>query len=61
MFKLLDKDGNGTIDKSELRTLFADNAIDSINGKSLDEIFETCDKDKNGIIDFEEFKFAILM
>ena len=36
MFKLLDKDGNGVIDKNELITLFNDNAIDNINGKSLE-------------------------
>lgn len=36
MFKLLDKDGNGVIDKKELQHLFSDNAIDSINGKSLE-------------------------
>ena len=52
MFKLLDKDGNGKIERSELQNLFTDNAIDSINGKSLDEIFEACDKDKSGDIDF---------
>ena len=61
MFKLLDKDGNGSIDKKELQTLFTDNAIDSIHGKSLDEIFTACDKDKSGTIDFQEFKQAILM
>ena len=61
MFKLLDKDGNGEIDRSELKNLFNDNAIDNINGKSIDEIFEACDKDKSGAIDFEEFKSAILM
>lgn len=53
MFKLLDKDGNGLIEKSELRTMFNDNAIDNINGKSLEEIFLLCDKDKSGTIDFE--------
>lgn len=52
MFKLLDKDGNGLIERSELQTLFTDNVIDEINGKSLDEIFEACDKDKSGSIDF---------
>lgn len=61
MFKLLDKDGNGTIERNELQTLFSDNAINEINGKSLDEIFEACDKDKSGSIDFDEFKQAILM
>lgn len=52
MFKLLDKDGNGSIDRNELKTLFTDNAIDSIHGKSIDQIFDACDKDKSGTIDF---------
>jgi len=53
MFKLMDKDGNGLIDKNELKVLLNDNSIDNINSKSLDEIFELCDKDKNGLIDSE--------
>jgi len=60
MFRLLDKDGNGEIDRQELRTLFSDNNVDQINGKSIEEIIMTCDKDKSGTIDFEEFKLALL-
>jgi len=60
LFKLLDRDGNGVVDKNELKILFNDNSIDTINCKSLDEIFLLCDKDKNGTIDFEEFRAAIL-
>jgi len=41
--------------------VFNNNAIDSINGKCLEEIFSLWDKDKSGGIDFEEFKLAILL
>jgi len=36
MFKLLDKDGNGEIDKKELMGLFSDHNMTEINGKSID-------------------------
>lgn len=56
----MDKDGNGEIDKNELRALFADSNVDQVNGKSVDEIIKSCDKDNSGTIDFEEFKLAIM-
>lgn len=59
LFKLLDKDGNGQIDKEELKSLFIDSNVDQINGKSVDEIIKQCDKDNSGTIDFEQFKQAI--
>lgn len=52
LFKLLDKDGNGSIDREELKALFADQNVEQLNGKSIDEIIKACDKDHNGIIDF---------
>ena len=52
LFKLLDKDGNGQIDKEELKTLFSDSNVEQINGKSVDEIIKECDKDNSGTIDF---------
>jgi len=30
------------------------------NGKSIDEIIQSCDKDGNGIIDYNEFKASLL-
>lgn len=60
LFKLLDKDGNGSIDRSELKTLFDEQSMEHINGKSIDEIMKQCDKDNSGTIDFEEFKLAIM-
>ncbi len=32
-----------------------------MNGKSLDEVILSCDKDGNGIIDYNEFKAAMLL
>jgi len=31
-----------------------------LNGKSVDEIIKSCDKDGNGVIDYNEFKASIL-
>ena len=31
-----------------------------LNGKSVDEIIQACDKDGNGVIDYEEFKASLL-
>ncbi|XP_031472714.1 calcium-dependent protein kinase 29 [Nymphaea colorata] len=59
LFKLLDKDGNGEIDREELRSLFSDSNVEQINGKSIEDIIKQCDKDKSGTISFEEFKQAI--
>ncbi len=31
-----------------------------MNGKSIDELIKSCDKDGNGIIDYNEFKAAMI-
>lgn len=31
-----------------------------LNGKNVDDILEECDKDGNGVIDFEEFKACLM-
>eukprot|EP00197_Chlamydomonas_leiostraca_P003884 CAMPEP_0202867274 /NCGR_PEP_ID=MMETSP1391-20130828/9073_1 /ASSEMBLY_ACC=CAM_ASM_000867 /TAXON_ID=1034604 /ORGANISM="Chlamydomonas leiostraca, Strain SAG 11-49" /LENGTH=362 /DNA_ID=CAMNT_0049547303 /DNA_START=21 /DNA_END=1109 /DNA_ORIENTATION=+ len=63
-FKMADSDGNGSIDRNELRIV-----LESTDGgdavmftehwlpdEELDLIMDKYDKDKNGVIDFEEFK-----
>lgn len=42
-------------------TLKLENGLNSMNGKSLDEVILSCDKDGNGIIDYNEFKAAMLL
>lgn len=59
VFRMLDKDGNGFVERSELQEVFkrnykikVENGLNNINGKSLDEVIMSCDKDGNGIIDY---------
>lgn len=66
-FRMLDKDGNGFVERSELQEVFKrnfllnlENGWNTMNGKSLDEVILSCDKDGNGIIDYNEFKSAML-
>lgn len=33
--------------------------MNDINGKSIEEIINSCDKDKNGCIDYNQFRFAM--
>ena len=35
--------------------------MNTMNGKSIDEVILSCDKDGNGIIDYNEFKAAMLI
>jgi len=62
-FKAFDTDGNGKIDREELRLLLesVDNATTVLcqhwlPEEELDRTIQTYDKDGNGTIDFEEFK-----
>jgi len=34
--------------------------MSSINGKSADEIIKSCDKDGNGLIDYNEFRASLM-
>lgn len=41
--------------------MLIENGIIMMNGKSLDEVIMSCDKDGNGLIDYNEFKAAMLV
>ena len=53
MFDRLDLDGNGTVKTQELMALLEENRIAEYNGRSLQEIMESCDYDKDGKITFD--------
>ena len=55
MFEYADKDGNGTLDKAEVQAALYDLGFDFLNEKDMDKIVKKADKDKNEVIDFEEF------
>merc|ERR1719453_2864981 len=55
MFEYADKDGNGTLDKEEVRAALLDLGFDFMDQKQVDTIMKKADSDKNEVIDFEEF------
>merc|ERR1719331_3733092 len=55
MFEYADKDGNGTLDKEEVKAAMHDLGFDFMNQKQIDQLMKSADKDKNEVIDFEEF------
>lgn len=55
MFEAADKDGNGTLDREEIRDALHALGFRFIQDKQIDKIFERGDVDDNQVIDFEEF------
>jgi uncharacterized protein Smg (DUF494 family) len=55
MFEYADKDGNGTLDKEEVRAALLDLGFDFMNEKQIEKLLKDADKDQNDVIDFEEF------
>ena len=51
LFQLLDTDGSGYIDKTELGTAFSD-----LSSVELDDLFSLLDKNGDGKITLEDFK-----
>ena len=55
MFEAADADGNGTLDKQEVRDALHALGFKFVQAKQVDKIFERADLDGNEVIDFEEF------
>ena len=55
MFEAADKDGNGTLDREEVREALHALGFTFIEKKQIDIIFDRADMDENEVIDFEEF------
>jgi len=58
MFEAADKDGNGSLDREELKEALEALGFVATSDKDLDKIMKKADKDKNGVIDFDEFLVA---
>lgn len=58
VFRMLDKDGNGMIDRDEVMGILSKHGHLQAE-KDTNEIFETTDENGDGHIDFKEFKVAI--
>jgi len=54
LFKIGDKDGNGVLDSIEFRELLTKSGFD-LDGKTITQIMEAADLNKDGVIQYEEF------
>jgi hypothetical protein len=55
MFEAADKDGNGTLDKEEIREALSALGFTFVKDSDMDKLMKTADMDDNEVIDFEEF------
>lgn len=53
-FRQFDKDGNGSIDRQELKTVFQEMGK-HMSDAELERMVQLADKDSSGTIDYEEF------
>mmetsp|Transcript_3792 Transcript_3792/g.12254 ORF Transcript_3792/g.12254 Transcript_3792/m.12254 type:complete len:173 (-) Transcript_3792:48-566(-) len=60
LFEAADTDGNGVIDATEFRTLFATLVAEKMTTKSLERALEDLDTDGNGNISFNELVLWLL-
>ena len=55
LFRIADKDGNGKLDKAELKEALTTLGFSHLGDAAIDGIFARADNDGNAEIDFEEF------
>lgn len=55
LFEIADMDGNGTIDREELKVALNKLGFTHLKDKQIDGILDRADKDENYAIDYEEF------
>ena len=55
-FRIFDRNGNGKIDKEEIKMVLNDSEVQSTAAKDLAEIMQEVDTSGDGEIDFNEFR-----
>ena len=59
VFNTFDKDGNGSIDREEIKAVCESLGIEA-DKSAIDDLIKQADADGNGKIEFEEFKKAVM-
>jgi len=59
LFKSIDRDRNGQLDKGELRSAFVTAGIMLPNSK-LDQFFSEVDTNHDGVITFDEWRYTYI-
>ena len=60
IFKLMDKDGNGTLDKEEVMQGYEEHFGVQMTDEQIETMFRAVDIDGNGTIDYTEFVMATM-
>lgn len=55
LFKSIDRDGNGKLDKSELQTAFKAAGL-TVSNRKLDDFFSDMDVNNDGYVSFDEWR-----
>jgi|LakMenE18May11ns_1017448.scaffolds.fasta_scaffold9849821_2 Ca2+-binding EF-hand superfamily protein len=55
-FKMVDKNGDGRVDRNEMNNFLRNRGVDDDHrAQILEELFSKCDEDSNGRIEIDEF------
>lgn len=60
IFKAMDADGNGTLDKEEVLAGYEEHFGVAVTQEMVDDMFKAVDIDGNGTIDYNEFVMATM-
>ena len=55
LFKIFDRDGNGSIEKNELKTVMSDISGDHVSDEEVNDMLVEADSNKDGKIQLDEF------
>ena len=55
LFKIFDRDGNGSIEKDELKTVMSDISGDHVSDEEVNDMLVEADTNKDGKLSKEEF------
>ena len=59
-FKMFDQDGNGTLSMDELKSVFASGSASGQTESVWQQIIDSADTNKDGVIDYSEFEAAMM-
>ena len=59
LFRSIDRDHNGQLDKAELKLAFAKAGL-SVSTAKLDQFFSEIDTNHDGVISFDEWRYEIV-
>jgi solute carrier family 25 phosphate transporter 23/24/25/41 len=60
LFKSIDKNGDGKLDKSELQAAFKKAGL-TVSSRKIDQFFDRVDLNHDGVVSFQEWRWVLLL